>query len=495
MQFAVELREVHALLLPSALRDVGDVQPRDVAAVGEGIDPPLVVDRDRLGDELALDGGRILDKRGPVLLRHEAEGALGGAHQHAVAVAHRLLRGGELDVLALVLAEDDGDSRGVHRLLDGEDLLFDDVVLPARRGKDGAEVGDALLKLGKFLFKPAHLEMGERFQAHIHDRLSLIVREVEALAQREFRLGSGLRGLDDPDHFVDVADGDEQAPHDLRTLFRRFEVEGRPAHDDVALIGDVIGEDGFQPHLLRLAARDGDHIDGIAHFEIGLLHEEGDDLARVRLAFQFDDGAHARLVGLVQDLAYAAEELLILLPERGDVLQHVRLGDLIRHLGDDDVLFAPVVLDVQPRAQLEPALARLVDALHAVHGDDEAARGEIGTVYDFEELRRRYLRVVDDRDHGVYRLPHIVGRDVGGKPDRDAARSVDEQVGEPAGEHIGLLHAVVEVGAPGDGVLVEIAEKLQRERAHPRLGISHCGGRIAVGGAEVAVPVHELHAH
>ena len=111
-------------------------------------------------------------------------------------------------------------------------------------------------------------------------------------------------------------------------------------------------------------------------------------------------------------------------------------------------------------------------------------------------LRRRSdLGVVDDGYHRVYRLAHIVGRDVGGKPDRNAARSVDEKVGEPAGEHVRLLHAVVEVGTPRHGVLVKIPQKFERERTHPRLGVPHRGGGIAVRGTEVAVSVDELHTH
>lgn len=129
--------------------------------------------------------------------------------------------------------------------------------------------------------------MGEGFEAHIHDCLRLVVREVEAFAQREFRLGRGLGGLDYLYHLVDVAYGDEQPAHDFGTLFRRFEVERRATHDYVALIGDVIGQYGFEPHLLRLAARYRHHIDGIAEFEIGLLNRNDTIFAASASLFSF----------------------------------------------------------------------------------------------------------------------------------------------------------------------------------------------------------------
>ena len=155
-----------------------------------------------------------------------------------------------------------------------QNLVLDDAVLPSRRREYRGKIRNAFFELGKYLFEFPHFQMGEGFEAHIHDCLRLVVREVEAFAQREFRLGRGLGGLDYLYHLVDVAYGDEQPAHDFGTLFRRFEVERRAAHDYVALIGDVIGQYGFEPHLLRLAARYRHHIDGIAEFEIGLFEQE-----------------------------------------------------------------------------------------------------------------------------------------------------------------------------------------------------------------------------
>ena len=66
----------------------------------------------------------------------------------------------------------------------------------------------------------------------------------------------------------------------------------------------------------------------------------------------------------------------------------------------------------------------------------------------------------------------VVRRDVGGHADRDAAAAVDQQVREPRREHDRLLGAAVVGRLTVDGVLVDLAEQLHRQRREPRLGVA-----------------------
>ena len=79
--------------------------------------------------------------------------------------------------------------------------------------------------------------------------------------------------------------------------------------------------------------------------------------------------------------------------------------------------------------------------------------------------------------------------------DRDTRGAVDEQVREAAGEHARLLARLVEVGVPIDGILFEVAEHLVGNLGEARLRVTVSRGRVAVHGAEVAVPIHEHIAH
>ena len=101
------------------------------------------------------------------------------------------------------------------------------------------------------------------------------------------------------------------------------------------------------------------------------------------------------------------------------------------------------------------------------------------------------FRVVQHANGRVDDLPHVVGRDVGGHTHGDAAGAVHQQVGEPGGQSLGLLPALIKVGVPVHRVLLDVPEHLVGELGHARLGVTVGGRGIAVDGAEVAVTVHQ----
>ncbi len=91
-------------------------------------------------------------------------------------------------------------------------------------------------------------------------------------------------------------------------------------------------------------------------------------------------------------------------------------------------------------------------------------------------------------------LAEVVRRDAGRHADRDAGRAVDQQVGEARGQDGRLLRATVVVGAEVDGVLVDVAHHLHRQRRHPALGVAHGGGGVVARRAEVALAVDQRRA-
>ena len=92
-------------------------------------------------------------------------------------------------------------------------------------------------------------------------------------------------------------------------------------------------------------------------------------------------------------------------------------------------------------------------------------------------------------------LAQVVRRDVGGHADRDAGRAVDQQVGEARRQDRRLLRAAVVVGLEVDGVLVDVADHLHRQRRHPALGVAHRGRGVVARRAEVALAVDQRRAH
>ena len=86
-------------------------------------------------------------------------------------------------------------------------------------------------------------------------------------------------------------------------------------------------------------------------------------------------------------------------------------------------------------------------------------------------------------------------RDVGGHADGNAARTVDEQVGDPRRQDDGLQLLLVVVRLEIDCVLVDVGQQGRGRRGHPGLGVAHRGRHIAVNRAEIALAVDQHQPH
>ena len=237
-----------------------------------------------------------------------------------------------------------------------------------------------------------------------------------------------------------------------------------------------------------------EHIDGKARLQLRLGEEAVQYHLRVRVALELNDYAHAVAVRLVAQAGDALEALFAHL--LGHVLDELLLVDLVGQLGDDNA-YAVVaeLLHLGARADNDLALAGGVGGADAAAAHDDAAGGEVGPGDVLHEVGERGLGVLEHADAGVYDLGEVVRRDIRRHADGDAARAVDEQVGEASRKHAGLAAALVEVGVPVDRVLLYVAQHLVGDAGHPRLRVSVGRGGVAVDGAEVAVAVHERVAH
>ena len=127
--------------------------------------------------------------------------------------------------------------------------------------------------------------------------------------------------------------------------------------------------------------------------------------------------------------------------------------------------------------------------------ENETAGREVGAGNHLHQLIDADGGIVEIGDAGVDHLAEIVRRDVGGHADGDAAGAVDEQVGKFRRQHHRLFLAAVVIRLEIDGVVLEVVEQRHGGARQPDLGIALGGGRIAVDGAEIALPVDKGQAH
>ena len=91
----------------------------------------------------------------------------------------------------------------------------------------------------------------------------------------------------------------------------------------------------------------------------------------------------------------------------------------------------------------------------------------------------------------ITQLGDIVRRDRRRHADRDALRTIGQQVGKRPRQHHWLVLGAV-IGRPEiDRVFVDAIDQKVRDLSQPRFGVSHGGRIIAVHVAEIALPIYQ----
>ena len=303
---------------------------------------------------------------------------------------------------------------------------------------------------------------------------------------------------------VEVVEGDLEALEDVGAVARLLEVVLGPTSDDLASPVDVVLEDRLEGQRLRLPVHQRDDVRVEGELQRGVLEKVVEDLARGGIALALDDDAHPVPIRLVSQVGDALD--LAGLHEIGDLLEERGLVDLVRDGRRDDgrapaagLLECDLCLHDDPPAAVGVHVPDRVDLLPLtrdrvatpVVAEDRAAGREVGPEEVLAELVVGELGVLDERLGRVDDLGKVVGRDVRRHPDRDAGRTVEEQVREASRQDRRLHPGAVVVLDEVDRVLVDVGEDLGGDRGHARLGVAHRGRRVAIDRAVVALAVDE----
>ena len=380
--------------------------------------------------------------------------------------------------------------------LEGEPVQrFRDLIAPER-----GQTGEAQFEDGARLrLRQANRAVGVEGVARIGDERDQgrhVARRPGALHQRRPRGGRVGRGADQPDHFVDIGDGDGETNLDMGGVARLGEQELGAAGDD--LLAEV--EEGAQ-HVaerqhFRSAAVQRDHVAAEVRLHRGEAPELVEDDLGDRVALELDDDPHAVSVGLVAQVRDPFDALLA--HELGDLLDQRRLVDLVGDLADDQrlaVLALAQLFDRDLGAHDDRAAPGCVGRSDAGAAKNRSAGWEVGAWQMLHQFVERDVGLLHHRQQRVDGLAEIVRRDVGRHADGDAARAVDQEVREARRQDDRLLLLLVVVRLEIDRVLVEIFEQRQGGAIEPRLGVAGGRRRVAVDRAEIALPVDQRDPH
>ncbi len=258
----------------------------------------------------------------------------------------------------------------------------------------------------------------------------------------------------------------------------------------------TVTHEGFQQVLEvqdpRTAVDQRNDVDAEHALQLGLGVEVVEDHLRHFATTQLDHDAHAVLVGLVTQLGDAFE--LLLFHQLGDLLDQASLVQLVRQLGDDDLLAAANLVDVfdgGAGAHVNAATAGAVGFDDAGTTVDDRGGREVRTRDVLHQLIDGQLGIVDEGQATVDDFTKVVRRDVGRHAHGNTAGAVDEQVRD-TGRHDRRDHfGAVVVRHPVHGFLVQVGQQFVGQLGHAHFGVSHGRGVVAVHGTEVALTVYQ----
>src|SRR5450631_1746478 len=334
------------------------------------------------------------------------------------------------------------------------EFLAHDLRQTLRTGENIGQISDVSQKLAVFADDLLLLESRQPIQAHVENGLRLRFGETiscrrqpqicrkaagarrdaagtrqqfwhdaggpRARLQGIARRGGRGRGFDYCNDRVDIGERHGEALENMGALARFRKVVNRAPRDDFAPMANERFQNLLQRQKFWLAVLQRHHVDAEHRFHRRLRIEIVEYNLGNFAALEFDDDAHAVLVGLVAQLRDAID--VFGAHQIRDTLEQTRLIHLIRQLGDDDGLavgFADV-LKMRTAADRQAPATGAIGGRNLLRTVDDAGGGKIRTRYVLHQRRERQRWVVKQRQTRADNLGEVVRRNVGGHADRNA---------------------------------------------------------------------------
>ncbi len=388
-----------------------------------------------------------------------------------------------------------GAARVGEFLFDVFDLVGDQLQQLALIGQDLTKARDVGLDLLVLVLDLAALQRSQAAQRQVEDRLGLDLAQLEAVHQLVAGGLGVLRGANQLDYRVEILERDQQAFQNVQARLGLAQLElGAAGQHAPAMVEEGV-QHLAQVHLARPPLVDPEHDQPVALLHLGQLEELIEHHLGFVVALELDHDPHPVAIGFVAQIADAFDAPVV--DQLGDPFLQAGLVNLVGDLAHDyrRASAALVGFDRGQRAHHQAAALVQIGLAHRLAAQQLSAGGKIGSRNDVEDLLQGQIGIFDQRQQRVADFAQVVRRDVGRHPDRDTVGAVDQQVGNLAWQHLGLVLRAVEVGNEVDGVLVDIGQHPFRQPRQAAFGVAVGGRRIAVDRAEVALAVDQRIAH
>ena len=268
----------------------------------------------------------------------------------------------------------------------------------------------------------------------------------------------------------------------------------RPAQDHLLTEGDEGHQRVLQAHLPWTAFMQRHEIHGEGGLQLRHAVKLVQHHFRGRIALQFNDNAHPRTVAFVAQIGNAFHRLGA--HQFGDFLKQRRLIDLIGDFRNRNQLAITAhFLNLGPRAQWYGTAPRLERCANAGTAQNQRPGRKIRPGHDFHQFFQGQGWIGDQRQSRIQNLGRVMRRDIGGHANRNAARAIDQQIGEGRWQNARFIHAFIVIRLEIDRVFIDAGKQGTRCRGQPRFGVAHRRRRVAVNRTEIPLPINQRQTH
>ena len=237
------------------------------------------------------------------------------------------------------------------------------------------------------------------------------------------------------------------------------------------------------------------HIQREAALQIGLAIQHGHNLRRVEiLAFRLNDDANI----LSAFIAYIVQHRqLPRIHQLGDFFNQPRFLNLIGNFSNDNLPSAATkLLNLIARPHPHRATTGCIGLAQSFRAFNANAAGREIRPFDiFHQRINARIRRFQQMQRGGAKLINIMRGNTRRHANRNAGRTIGQQIREGRGQHNRLfIFAIISI-AEINRVAVEVLQQQTGNLGHARFRVTHGGSIIAIDIAKIALPINQRIAH
>ena len=176
-------------------------------------------------------------------------------------------------------------------------------------------------------------------------------------------------------------------------------VKPAASQNNLLAVGNITGQDWYNPHQARCEIVNSHHVEVVINLQISVFEKIVENQLGIGVFLELDGNAKAVSVRLVPYLSNSG--YLVIDPNIVNLLDQDRFINLVRNLGDDDLLFSALqFFNLSSRADYDATFPSLVGFLELITALDNGSCREVWTrqkLHEFVHLGRRMVNHIDDR--------------------------------------------------------------------------------------------------